>query len=86
MQVSKTFGQGSNPCARANKSAMFGRINNYFRETRDELVNKVSWPTWEELRESTWIVLVASLLFALVIWALDSVLGVSLTQFYKLFK
>ncbi|MFY7796017.1 MAG: preprotein translocase subunit SecE, partial [Bacteroidia bacterium] len=78
--------QGSNPCARANKSAMFGRINNYFRETRDELVNKVSWPTWEELRESTWIVLVASLLFALVIWALDSVLGVSLTQFYKLFK
>ncbi|MEY4597135.1 MAG: preprotein translocase subunit SecE [Bacteroidota bacterium] len=65
---------------------MFGRINNYFRETRDELVNKVSWPTWEELRESTWIVLVASLLFALVVWALDSVLGVSLTQFYKLFK
>ena len=56
---------------------MFGRINNYFRETRDELVNKVSWPTWEELRESTWIVLVASLLFALVVWALDSVLGVS---------
>jgi len=65
---------------------MFGRISNYFRETRDELVNKVSWPTWEELRESTWIVLVASLLFALVIWGLDSVLGVSLTQFYKLFK
>lgn len=65
---------------------MFGRINNYFRETRDELVNKVSWPSWEELRESTWIVLVASLLFALVIWAFDSVLGVSLTQFYKLFK
>jgi preprotein translocase subunit SecE len=65
---------------------MFGKINNYFRETRDELVNKVSWPTWEELRESTWIVLVASLLFALVIWGLDSVLGVSLTQFYKLFK
>jgi preprotein translocase subunit SecE len=65
---------------------MFGRINNYFRETRDELVNKVSWPTWEELRESTWIVLVASLLFALVVWALDSELGVSLTQFYKLFK
>ncbi|MFN5680910.1 MAG: preprotein translocase subunit SecE, partial [Bacteroidota bacterium] len=24
------------------------------------MVNKVSWPTWEELRESTWIVLVAS--------------------------
>jgi len=65
---------------------MFGRINNYFREAKDEWVNKVSWPTWEELRESTWIVLIASLIFALVIWALDSVLGVTLTQFYKLFK
>jgi len=65
---------------------MFGRINNYFREAKDELVNKVSWPTWGELRESTWIVLIASLIFALVIWGLDSVLGVTLTQFYKLFK
>ena len=65
---------------------MFGRINNYFREAKDELVNIVSWPTWEELRESTWIVLIASLIFALVIWGLDSVLGVTLTQFYKLFK
>lgn len=65
---------------------MFARINNYFRETRDELLNKVTWPSWEDLRESTWIVLVASLIFALIIWALDSVLGVGLGQFYKLFK
>jgi preprotein translocase subunit SecE len=65
---------------------MFGRITNYFREIKDELVNKVSWPTWNELRESTWIVIVASLIFAVVIWALDSGLGVVLTQFYKLFK
>ncbi len=65
---------------------MFARINNYFRETRDELLNKVSWPSWEDLRESTWIVLIASLIFALIIWALDSVLGVGLGQFYKLFK
>lgn len=65
---------------------MFARINNYFRETRDELLNKVTWPSWEDLRESTWIVLVASLIFALIIWALDSVLGIGLGQFYKLFK
>ena len=65
---------------------MFGRITNYFREIKDELLNKVSWPTWNELRESTWIVIVASLIFAVVIWALDSGLGVVLTQFYKLFK
>jgi preprotein translocase subunit SecE len=65
---------------------MFQRLTNYFRETRDELVNKVSWPTWSELTESTSIVIVASVLFALVIWGMDSVLGVALTNFYKMFK
>jgi len=65
---------------------MFQRITNYFRETRDELLNKVSWPSWSDLTESTSIVLVASVLFATVIWIMDSALGVTLTQFYKLFK
>jgi len=65
---------------------MFQRITNYFREMRDELVNKVSWPTWNELTESTTIVIVASVIFALVIWAIDSSLGLALTNFYKMFK
>jgi preprotein translocase subunit SecE len=65
---------------------MFERITNYFRETRDELLNKVSWPSWNELTESTTIVLVASVLFALVIWGIDTVLGYGLTNFYALFK
>jgi len=65
---------------------MASRITNYFREIKDELLNKVSWPTWSELRESTWIVIVASLLFSLLIWAFDSILGFSTTEFYKFFK
>jgi len=64
---------------------MFERIGNYFRETRDELLNKVSWPSWNELTESTWIVLIASILFALVIWIMDQGLGFVITNFYKLF-
>jgi preprotein translocase subunit SecE len=65
---------------------MFQRITNFFRETRDELVNKVSWPTWSSLTESTTIVIVASVIFALVIWAMDSGLGLALTNFYKIFQ
>jgi len=65
---------------------MIERIRNYFNLTRDELVNKVSWPTWGELRESTVIVLVASFIFALVIYLMDIGIGSVLTQFYKLFK
>jgi preprotein translocase subunit SecE len=49
-------------------------------------VNKVSWPTWSELRESTAIVLVASFMIALVIYIMDIGIGTVLTQFYKLFK
>jgi preprotein translocase subunit SecE len=65
---------------------MIERIRNYFSLTRDELVNKVSWPTWNELRESTIIVLLASFIFALVIYLMDIGIGSLLTQFYKLFK
>jgi preprotein translocase subunit SecE len=65
---------------------MIERIRNYFNLTRDELVNKVSWPTWGELRESTLIVLFASFIFALVIYLMDIGIGSILTQFYKLFK
>lgn len=37
----------------------------------DELVNKVTWPSWDELRSSTIIVLIATLIFAVAIYAMD---------------
>lgn len=43
----------------------------YFKEAYNELVNKVTWPTWAELQESALVVLVASLIFALVVLAMD---------------
>jgi len=61
------------------------RITAYFRDIKDELVNKVSWPTWEELTESTIIVLIASIIFALVIWLMDTLFGYGLSTFYELF-
>ncbi len=77
---------GSSPATRATRLRMIERIRQYFNLTRDELVNKVSWPTWSELRESTAIVLVASFMIALVIYIMDIGIGTVLTQFYKLFK
>lgn len=65
---------------------MFQRLTNYFRETRDELLNKVTWPSWSDLTESTSIVIIASIIFALIIWGMDSVLGIALTNFYQMFK
>ena len=59
---------------RANKeSNMFKRIANYCKESYDELVHRVSWPTRSELSGSAVGVLYASLLIALVVFIMDSV-------------
>ncbi len=41
------------------------------KESYNELVNKVSWPTKSELASSTIVVMVASIVAALVIWVID---------------
>jgi len=47
------------------------KIVNYIKETYDELVHKVSWPTYSELTNSAVVVLYASLLIALIVFAMD---------------
>ena len=51
---------------------MFKKITNYCKESYDELVHKVSWPTRSELSSSAVAVLYASLLIALVVFLMDS--------------
>ena len=51
---------------------MFKKITNYCKESYDELVHKVSWPTRSELSSSAVVVLYASLLIALVVFLMDS--------------
>jgi preprotein translocase subunit SecE len=62
------------------------KIRNMWNQSVDELLNKVTWPTWDELRESAIIVLVASLIFASIVWVIDYALGNGLDFFYSLFK
>ena len=51
---------------------MFQKVANYCKESYDELVHKVSWPTRKELSSSAVVVLYASLLIALVVFLMDS--------------
>ena len=51
---------------------MFQKVANYCKESYDELVHKVSWPTLKELSSSAVVVLYASLLIALVVFLMDS--------------
>jgi len=61
------------------------KIREYLSESWDELVHKVSWPTWSELQESTIVVMVASLIIALVIMMIDFVFEAGMSFFYKMF-
>ena len=44
---------------------------NYLKESYAEMTKKVSWPTWDKLQNSAIVVMVASVIFALVIFAMD---------------
>ena len=44
---------------------------NYLKESYVELTKKVSWPSWDKLQNSAIVVMVASVIFALVIFAMD---------------
>ncbi|MCI0515105.1 preprotein translocase subunit SecE [candidate division KSB1 bacterium] len=53
---------------------MLQKIINFFKDVRQEMA-KVSWPTRDELKDSTIIVILLSVFFAIVIYAIDKVLG-----------
>ncbi|MBA3827463.1 MAG: preprotein translocase subunit SecE [Taibaiella sp.] len=60
------------------------KFGNYIQEAYDELVHKVSWPSWEELQQTTIIVLVALIIVTMVIFGMDLVADRVLTFIYNL--
>ncbi|MBZ5859143.1 preprotein translocase subunit SecE [Flavihumibacter profundi] len=61
------------------------KITSYFSESYKELVEKVTWPTWIQLQQSTIIVLVASLLITLIVWLMDFASNSLLKLIYSFF-
>lgn len=52
------------------------KIVNYVKASYDELIHKVSWPTYSELQNSAVVVFVAALIIALLVFVIDMILGV----------
>ena len=57
----------------------------YIKSSYDELMNKVSWPTWSELQSSSIVVAIASAIIALIIYLMDQTLSNIMDVFYSLF-
>ncbi|HEX7848084.1 MAG TPA: preprotein translocase subunit SecE [Chitinophagaceae bacterium] len=60
------------------------KIGNYFRDSYKELMEKVTWPTWAQLQQSTMIVLVATLVITALVTLIDFGAGGVLKQLYKM--
>lgn len=61
-------------------------IKGYIEESVDELKNKVSWPPWNELQSSSILVLIATFLVALLIYAMDISSSNIMKLIYKTFN
>lgn len=62
---------------------LMNKLTAYFKEAYDELMNKVTWPSWDELQESAVVVLVASLIIALIVLVMDQASSQLLKVVYK---
>ena len=68
------------------------KFGEYVKSSYDELVHKVSWPSFKELQSSAVVVAVAALVIAVIVLIMDVVFGVQpwgwkglLGYFYAIF-
>ena len=62
------------------------KIGLYVKDSYNELLHKVTWPTWEELQQSTMIVLVATIIITAIVALMDFVSNGVLQFVYSLFQ
>ena len=61
------------------------KVITYFKEAFNELIYKVSWPTWAELQSSAIVVMIASLIIALIVFGMDTAFQNLLSFIYGMF-
>ena len=61
------------------------KIVQRIKESYNELVHKVTWPTFNELINSSVAVLIASLIIALIVWLMDLSFEALMKFIYGLF-
>ena len=62
------------------------KLSAYFKDSYKELVQKVTWPSWDQLQQSTMIVLGATLVITAMVWVMDLAANNTLKFIYQLFK
>jgi preprotein translocase subunit SecE len=60
------------------------KLRTYIEESSDELLNKVSWPTWSELQSSGVVVMIASIIISLIIFLMDTTFSTLMEKIYEI--
>jgi preprotein translocase subunit SecE len=60
------------------------KFGSYIQEAYDELVHKVTWPTWDELQQTTVIVLVALAITTIIMLGMNVASEKVLTLIYNI--
>lgn len=61
------------------------KVREYLKEVNNELLHKVSWPTWSELQSSAIVVMIASVIIALIVWLMDLAFNKGMEFVYQMF-
>ena len=59
-------------------------ITAYIKNAYQELMYKVTWPSWADLQSSAIVVLGASMLIAIFVWVMDFIAKNGMMQIYNL--
>lgn len=60
------------------------KFGNYVQEAYDELLHKVTWPTWDALQQTTVIVLVSLVIITAIVFGMDFASEQVLTIIYNM--
>jgi preprotein translocase subunit SecE len=66
-------------------AVLMEKVKKYINDTVEEMRYKVSWPSFADLQKSAVLVLVGSMVFAVIVGAMDYVYDKGLTMFYDQF-
>lgn len=58
-------------------------LTTYIKNAYQELLYKVTWPSWSELQSSAIVVLTASIIIALAVWVMDFVSKNGMMKVYE---
>ena len=61
------------------------KMISYLKEAFSELLNKVTWPSWGDLQNSSIVVAIATLIIAFIIYLLDTTFSNVLDLYYSFF-